>query len=87
MIDTMVGFAQKARREGLLVLEDDVAGGPRVAAPGVELAVDGTPQERVRDILTVEIDAMHEQHQQGEQLFATMGAVSPNWGSSAPSSG
>ncbi|HHX39262.1 MAG TPA: motility protein A [Armatimonadetes bacterium] len=81
MIDTMVGFAQKARREGLLVLEDDVARVDHgLLRLGVELAVDGTPQERVRDILTVEIDAMHERHQQGEQLFATMGAVSPKLG-------
>jgi len=81
MIDTMVGFAQKARREGLLVLEDDAARVDHaLLRMGVELAVDGTPQERVRDILTIEIDAMHERHQQGEQLFATMGAVSPKLG-------
>lgn len=81
MIDTMVGFAQKARREGLLVLEDDVARVDNALLRlGIQLAVDGTPQETVREILEIEIDAMHERHKQGEQVFATMGGFAPTLG-------
>ena len=81
MFNTMVGFAQRARREGLLVLEEDVTGTDNpILRMGVQLAVDGTPQEMVREILEIEIDAMHERHKQGEQVFATMGGFAPTLG-------
>ena len=81
IINLMVGFAQKARREGILVLEEDAARVDNsLLKLGIQLAVDGTPQEMVREILEVEVDAMHERHKQGEQIFATMGGFGPTLG-------
>ncbi len=81
IINLMVGFAQKARREGILVLEEDASRVDNsLLKLGIQLAVDGTPQEMVREILEVEVDAMHERHKQGEQIFATMGGFGPTLG-------
>ncbi|HEX3000200.1 MAG TPA: flagellar motor protein [Armatimonadota bacterium] len=81
MIDVLVGFAQKARREGLLVLEEDIAQVDNALLKlGIQLAVDGTPQELVREILETEVDAMHERHAQAADFFAAMGGFAPTMG-------
>ncbi|NLC55267.1 MAG: flagellar motor protein [Armatimonadetes bacterium] len=80
-INLMVGFAQKARREGILVLEEDVAHADNpLLQLGVQLAVDGTPQDVMREILETEVEAMAERHKQGEALFSTMGGFAPTLG-------
>ena len=60
-IETMVKFAEKARREGLLALEDAIK---EVEDPffkkGIEMAVDGTDPEQLREILEAEIFATEE---------------------------
>jgi len=57
-IELMVQFAEKARREGLLALEEAVKD---VEDPflkkGIEMAVDGTDPEELREILEAEISA------------------------------
>lgn len=80
-IHTLVGFSGKARREGLLVLEDDVK---RVEDPflqkGVRLVVDGTDPELVKDILETELDAMEERHHANQDMFKQGGAFAPTIG-------
>ncbi len=77
-IHTLVGFSEKARREGLLVLEDDVK---EVEDPflrkGVRLVVDGTDPELVKDILETELDAMEERHHANADMFKQGGAFAP----------
>lgn len=57
LITTMVGFSEKARREGLLVLEED---GKQLeedfARKGIQLVVDDTDPELVKDILETDLD-------------------------------
>lgn len=80
-IHTLVGFSEKARREGLLVLEDDVK---QVEDPflqkGVRLVVDGTDPELVKDILETELDAMEERHHTSADMFKQGGAFAPTIG-------
>jgi chemotaxis protein MotA len=79
--DTLVGFSEKARREGLLVLEEDAreADDPFLSR-GVRLVVDGTDPELVKDILETELDAMEERHKSGQRLFTQGGAFAPTMG-------
>ena len=81
LIHTLVGFSEKARREGLLVLEDDAK---RVDDPflgkGVRLVVDGTDPELVKDILETELDAMDERHHKNQDMFRQGGAFAPTIG-------
>lgn len=81
IIRTLVGFSEKARREGLLVLEDDAR---QLEDPflgkGVRLVVDGTDPELVKDILETELDAMEERHHRNQDMFRQAGAFAPTIG-------
>ncbi|MGI6036932.1 MAG: motility protein A [Limnochordia bacterium] len=81
MIATLVSFAEKARREGLLAMEDEA---DRLDEPflkkGIQLVVDGTEPELVKGILEIELSFLEERHGMGQQVFQTMGSVAPAFG-------
>lgn len=80
-IRTLVDFSEKARREGLLVLEDDArkVDDPYMAR-GVRLVVDGTDPELVKDILETEIESMEDRHGRNQRMFQQGGALAPTIG-------
>lgn len=81
VIRTLVYYAGKARREGLLALEEEAE---KLDDPflqkGIRLVVDGTDPETVRQILDIEVTFLEERHQSGRQVFEHMGAVAPAFG-------
>lgn len=81
MVDAIVKLAETARREGLLALEDAVK---TVEDPflrrGLELAIDGTDPEDLRDILEAEITAKRVNDRAGAKLFNDMGGYAPTIG-------
>lgn len=80
-IDTLVGFAEKARREGLLVLEDDLRATPdEFTRRGVQLVVDGTDPELVKEILRTEVDSLHEERHVEANIWEAAGGFSPTMG-------
>jgi chemotaxis protein MotA len=80
-ITTLVAFAEKARREGLLVLEDDLqAVGNEFLRKGVQLVVDGTDPELVKEILQTEVDSLAEEHSREASTWTTTGGYSPTLG-------
>jgi hypothetical protein len=70
LIASVISLAEKARRMGLLVLEDDL---PHLKDPllkkGLQLVVDGTDPVLVRDILSV---LMHSSNYKGIKLLKTV---------------
>jgi chemotaxis protein MotA len=80
-VDRMVTLAEKARREGLLALEDDIAEIPDAfTRKGLQLVVDGTDPELVREILENEIDGMIGRHKLAVQPFEKAGGFAPTMG-------
>ncbi len=80
-IDTMVDFARRARRDGVLALEEAAMRvDNKFLQKGIELVVDGTPSILVREILETEVVAMQERHKVGETVFTTLGGFSPTLG-------
>lgn len=80
-IQTIVNFATKARREGLLGLEEDVdALEDKFLQKGMQLVVDGTDIELVRNIMETDLAFLQARHKQGSDLFTTMGGYSPTMG-------
>lgn len=81
IIEQLVSYAEKARREGLLALEDDVN---EMAEPflqkGIQLIVDGTDPDLVRSILETELSFIEDRHGANAGVFDTMGALSPAFG-------
>lgn len=80
-IATIVSFADKARREGLLALEEAARG---IEDPffrkGIELAVDGTDPDELREILEAEIQSKKQSDIRSSKVFADMGAYAPTLG-------
>jgi chemotaxis protein MotA len=80
-ITTVVEFAETARREGLLALEESAKS---VVDPllrkGIELAVDGTDPDELREILEAEILSKKHHDKIATKFFGDMGAFSPTLG-------
>ena len=81
VIQDMVGLAEKARRNGLLALEEDVARiDDAYTKKGLQLVVDGTDSDLVRTILESEVDGMAQRHGQIAGMFTTAGGFAPTLG-------
>ena len=77
----MVRFADIARKEGVLALENAVRGvDDPFLKKAVQLAVDGVESERIRDLLEAEIEAMEARHKASAKFFKSMGGYAPTIG-------
>jgi chemotaxis protein MotA len=81
LVDEIVKLAERARREGLLALEDAVK---TVEHPflkrGLQLAIDGTDPEELHDILHSEVAAKKKADKAGGKIFENMGGYAPTVG-------
>ena len=81
IITMMVSFAEKARREGLLALEYDVEQiEDRFIRNGMQLVIDGTDPELVRDIMETELSYLKERHKSNHAFVKALGAYAPAFG-------
>ena len=81
VVPAIVSLADKARREGLLALEEMVKDMPdEFLVKGVTMAIDGTDPEEVRDILEAEVTAKKKSDKQAAKFFADAGAYAPTIG-------
>ena len=78
MVQTIVSFAEKARREGLLALESDVSElDNEFMKKSIQLVVDGTDPELVKAILDTEIGVREDRHLSNKAVFDTMAELAP----------
>jgi chemotaxis protein MotA len=81
LVGVVVSMADKARREGLLTLEDVVRDvDDDFLKRGVSLAVDGTDPEELREILEAELDGKRAADRQSAKFFNDMGGYAPTIG-------
>lgn len=81
LVQTLVSFAEKARREGLLALEDDTSElDDEFMRKSIQLVVDGTDPELVKGILDTEIGLLEERHSASKQMFDIMAELAPAFG-------
>jgi chemotaxis protein MotA len=81
LISDLVGYAEIARRDGILSLEnitrnldDDFLKG------GIQMAVDGTDPQMIEQIMMGELEAMQERHEQGKALLDGFKTYGPAFG-------
>lgn len=81
IIKTMLRFALKARREGILALESemDTVRDPFIVK-SLQLAIDGTSPEIMEGVLRTEVRRIEERHALGQRLHRTMGLFAPAFG-------
>lgn len=80
-IDMLTKLADRARREGLLALEEDSKKiKDKFLQKGIMMVVDGIDSEQVEAILETNIEQMKARHKQGATFFAAAGAFAPTFG-------
>ncbi|MFO7975977.1 MAG: MotA/TolQ/ExbB proton channel family protein [Candidatus Hydrogenedentota bacterium] len=81
LIPKLVNFATIARREGILALESHASEAEdEFLEKSVQLAIDGTSPELIKDILTTELAFMEDRHSMGQSILLAMGTFSPAFG-------
>lgn len=74
-------LAKKARKEGLLSLEDDISGlEDGLLKKGLQMVVDGTEPDIIKEVLELEIDTIEDRHGLGQGIFITWGELAPAFG-------
>jgi chemotaxis protein MotA len=80
-VDEIVGYAEKARRDGLLALDEavkEIEDG--FTRKGVQLVVDGTDPDLVAAVLDAENEAMRKRHAANRAPFMQGGGFAPTMG-------
>lgn len=81
VISTLVSFAEKARREGLLALENEAAAlYDEFMRKGIQLVIDGRDTEIIRRVLETEVSNTQEVGAKAEAVFTSLGGYSPTLG-------
>ncbi len=80
-VNQLVGFADQARRDGLLALDEAVKSiDDPFTRKGIQLVVDGTDPDLVAAVLDAENEAMRKRHSAGRAPFMQAGALAPTMG-------
>ena len=81
LIVDMVRYAEVARRDGILSLENLTSemDDPFVVS-GVQMAVDGTDPDLIEAILMNDLEAVEQRHDEGRALFDNIGKFAPAFG-------
>lgn len=81
IIQKMVAFSEKARREGLLALEDELEDlDDEFMKKGLRLMVDGTDAAIIRDLMELELSQMQSRHTERQGWMLTWAALAPAFG-------
>lgn len=81
VINQFSSLSKRARREGLLSLEDEISKlDDDFLKKGLQMVVDGIEPETIKEILELEIAQMEERHSKNSGLFSTWGGYAPGFG-------
>ncbi|MAE66716.1 MAG: motility protein A [Phycisphaeraceae bacterium] len=81
LIENMVHYAEIARRDGILSLENttkDIK--DEFIVRGIQMAVDGTDPEMIEQIMSNELENLVERHEIGKGIFDSIGKYAPAFG-------
>jgi len=80
-ISSLISFSERARREGLLVLEDEVEDvQDDFLKNGIQLVVDGTDPEIIKTVLYNDVAQLEQRHESGIKIFGDWGTLAPAFG-------
>jgi chemotaxis protein MotA len=81
IITKLMSMSEKARREGLLALEEELEDlDDEFMKKGLRLVVDGTDAAVIRDLLEIEMDQVQSRHSGKVGLLSMWAALAPGFG-------
>jgi len=84
LIQQIVQFAEIARRDGVLALENSVkTSDDPFLKKGLQLAIDGADPAVIEQVLSIELSSVEERHHHGRKMFELMGKYGPALGLTA----
>ena len=84
LIQQIVGFAEIARRDGVLALENSVkTSEDPFLKKGLQLAIDGADPAVIEQVMAIELSSVEERHHHGRKMFELMGKYGPALGLTA----
>src|SRR3954466_11282258 len=84
LIEQIVQFAEIARRDGVLALENSVKNtDDPFMKKGLQLAIDGADPAVIEQVMSIELTAIEERHHHGKKMFELMGKYGPALGLTA----
>jgi chemotaxis protein MotA len=84
LIQQIVQFAEVARRDGVLALENSVKStDDPFMRKGLQLAIDGADPAVIEQVLNIELMSIEERHHHGRKMFELMGKYGPALGLTA----
>jgi len=79
MVPVIIDLATKARKDGVVSLENEPISDPFIAR-GVRLGADGLSPEMVKATLTAELISLKQRHERGHRIFRFMASTAPSMG-------
>jgi len=84
LIEQIVQFAEIARRDGVLALENSVKStNDPFLKKGLQLAIDGADPAVIEQVMNIEMASIEERHHHGKKMFELMGKYGPALGLTA----
>lgn len=81
LISQLVGFSDRARKEGLLALEDNLdAVEDEFMRKGIQLVVDGTDPDIIKSILYADLNQLQARHEVGSKILDDWSKIAPAFG-------
>jgi len=80
-ISIMANLAEKARRDGILAIESEIAKiDDAFLASGLKMAIDGVEADTIEATMRLEIMAMQDRHKSGKKFFDLLKTYGPGLG-------
>lgn len=81
IIELFADLAKRSRREGILAIDKYLSKvEDEFIKSGLEMAVDGTEPEVIREVMESELNYLIERHRNGQQIFSALGLYAPAFG-------
>ena len=81
IVSSLMGFAEIARRDGVLALESSIADlDDEFLKAGLQQVVDGLDANQVREVMEIELTALDARHQTNISFWKAMGGNAPTMG-------
>ena len=81
LIQLFSDLSRKARRDGLLALEDDLINmDDQFLVSGLQMVVDGVEPDAIKELLELKLDTTERRHASGQEVFTKWGELAPAFG-------
>lgn len=81
LIQTVVDISKKTRSQGILAIENDIKElDNEMLVYGLEMVVDGSDPEDIRDIMEIKAENIEKRHSIGQDVFVKWGELAPGFG-------